>query len=336
MSGGVEAYGGRGSLHILAGQSVLAVCATCGASRSRRCSYAANTLHTGSHAAFLFGLCLCLCPLLAGAASGGAGGAGGSAIVQSARSLVMAVTGDGRLWQWQVALPCYPRRSFLTNSDEQPITAINSSIQAARAAAAPATVVPQLVGLLHGLPGSITAISLQPRPLLLPGHIAKLTSSISSTAASSSAASSRRSSQQQPKLQNTALDDPFGELAAEASVQQQQQGVLAPASEDIAVSDSAGAAAAEAGSEPVPPAECIVFGAAATATGHIEVFCVRRGHVNPLAVEVASSHAVHKDAVRGVRWLGSSSVLVSFSSEKSSSGGWRNSCLLTDVRTGKR
>jgi hypothetical protein len=40
----------------------------------------------------------------------------------------MAVTLDGRLWQWQVALPRYPRRSFLADSDE-PIAAINSSIQ---------------------------------------------------------------------------------------------------------------------------------------------------------------------------------------------------------------
>jgi hypothetical protein len=40
----------------------------------------------------------------------------------------MGVTSDGRLWQWQVVLPRYPRRSFLTDSDE-PIAAINSSIQ---------------------------------------------------------------------------------------------------------------------------------------------------------------------------------------------------------------
>jgi hypothetical protein len=83
-------------------------------------------------------------------------------------------------------------------------------------------------------------------------------------------------------------------------------------------------------------AECVALGAAATSTGHLQVFSMRRGHVKALAVEVASSHAVHKDAVRGVRWLGSSPLLVSFSSEKSSSGGWRNSLQLTDVRTGRR
>ena len=39
----------------------------------------------------------------------------------------------------------------------------------------------------------------------------------------------------------------------------------------------------------------------------------------------------HKDMVRGVRWLGTSSRLVSFSSEKVGDG-WRNTLLLTDVR----
>ena len=41
---------------------------------------------------------------------------------------------------------------------------------------------------------------------------------------------------------------------------------------------------------------------------------------------------VHKDVVRGVRWLGPSSLLASFSSEKSG-GGYCNRLLLTDVRT---
>lgn len=39
----------------------------------------------------------------------------------------------------------------------------------------------------------------------------------------------------------------------------------------------------------------------------------------------------HKEMVRGVRWLGTSARLVSFSSEKLG-GGWRNTLLLTDVR----
>lgn len=84
------------------------------------------------------------------------------------------------------------------------------------------------------------------------------------------------------------------------------------------------------------PAECVVLGAAATSTGHVEIFSVRRGTINPLAIEVSMSHAVHKDVVRGVRWIGNCSQLVSFSSEKTSSGAWKNSLVITDVRTGRR
>jgi hypothetical protein len=195
---------------------------------------------------------------------------------------------------------------------------------------------PQLVGLLHGLPGSITATSLQPRPLLLPSHLAALSSSIASSGSSRRSSQNAASSQQ---LASLAADDPFAELAATAA--QLQQTAASSATHIHATPESSPAAAGEAVDDSssegsTATAECVVLGAAATSTGHLQVFNVRRGHVNALAVEVAASHAVHKDAVRGVRWLGSSPLLVSFSSEKSSSGGWRNSLLLTDVRTGRR
>eukprot|EP00879_Flechtneria_rotunda_P026082 GHRR01027763.1.p1 GENE.GHRR01027763.1~~GHRR01027763.1.p1 ORF type:complete len:766 (+),score=299.10 GHRR01027763.1:72-2300(+) len=69
-------------------------------------------------------------------------------------------------------------------------------------------------------------------------------------------------------------------------------------------------------------------------TGHVELVALRRGLINPLAAEVVSSYALHKDSVRGVRWLGCQPVVVSFTSEKGSAGGWRNNLLLTDARTG--
>ena len=40
----------------------------------------------------------------------------------------------------------------------------------------------------------------------------------------------------------------------------------------------------------------------------------------------------HKDVVRGVRWLGPSARVVSFSSEKTAHG-YRNTLLITDVRS---
>lgn len=56
--------------------------------------------------------------------------------------------------------------------------------------------------------------------------------------------------------------------------------------------------------------------------------------MNPLCPELVSSLLVHREAARGVRWLGPLPLLVSFSSEKSSSGAWRNSLMITDVITG--
>jgi hypothetical protein len=56
--------------------------------------------------------------------------ANSSAATLSGRCLlVCAVTSDSRVWQWEVQLPAYPRRSYLADVSHQPITAINSSIQ---------------------------------------------------------------------------------------------------------------------------------------------------------------------------------------------------------------
>lgn len=160
----------------------------------------------------------------------------------------------------------------------------------------PGTVSPQLVGLLHSLPGSLTTIALQPCPLLLPGSLSSLLS---------------RSGSQ--RLQ----------LVSPEPGQQQQQRPRTP-----------GATAEE------PPAtgEVVAVGAGATTSGHLVVFTVRQGLLNPLAPEVLTVLAAHRgDPVRGLRFLGPLPLLVSFSSERSGGGGgWRNACMITDVRTGRR
>lgn len=81
---------------------------------------------------------------------------------------------------------------------------------------------------------------------------------------------------------------------------------------------------------------CAVLGAAATSTGHVEVLCIRRGSISPLAVEMSRSINVHREVVKGIRWVGSTPQLVTFSSDKTSSGAWKNSLAITDVRTGRR
>jgi hypothetical protein len=53
---------------------------------------------------------------------------------------------------------------------------------------------------------------------------------------------------------------------------------------------------------------------------------------------VALSLAVHKDAVRGVSWVGPLPLVASFSSERGAGqhGGWRNTVALTCLRTRRR
>jgi hypothetical protein len=66
----------------------------------------------------------------------------------------------------------------------------------------------------------------------------------------------------------------------------------------------------------------------------------RRGPAPPRArsTQVALSLSVHKDAVRGVSWVGPLPLAASFSSERGqgAGGGWRNSAALTCLRTRRR
>jgi hypothetical protein len=73
-----------------------------------------------------------------------------------------------------------------------------------------------------------------------------------------------------------------------------------------------------------------------SSTGHLAVFTVRRGLINPLGPELLTALSVHRDAAKGLRWLGPLPLLVSFSSERSSSGAWKNTLLVTHVHTGQR
>ena len=49
-------------------------------------------------------------------------------------------------------------------------------------------------------------------------------------------------------------------------------------------------------------------------------------------IKVWSITVAHKEKVRGVRWLGSGSKLITFSTEKQANG-WRNTLVMTDLRT---
>eukprot|EP00884_Botryococcus_braunii_P018245 jgi/Botrbrau1/5103/Bobra.0128s0014.1 len=71
--------------------------------------------------------------------------------------------------------------------------------------------------------------------------------------------------------------------------------------------------------------------AAATAAGSLEFVTLQRGLLAPLTATVSISLSLHKDVVRGVRWMGPTPRVASFTSEKLPNG-YRNTLLLTDVR----
>lgn len=68
--------------------------------------------------------------------------------------------------------------------------------------------------------------------------------------------------------------------------------------------------------------------AAATAGGSLELAVVQQGALLPLHLCISVSLAAHPGPVQGLRWLGSTARLVSYSCEKAS-GGWRNTLLVT-------
>jgi hypothetical protein len=74
-------------------------------------------------------LCVAAGPGSAAAQSLSKSSSSSSATLSGRSLLVCAVTSDSHVWQWELQLPAYPRRSFLTDVAHQPITAINTSIQ---------------------------------------------------------------------------------------------------------------------------------------------------------------------------------------------------------------
>ena len=62
---------------------------------------------------------------------------------------------------------------------------------------------------------------------------------------------------------------------------------------------------------------------------------VRQGRLAPLHGAVSATLAAHASPVLGVRWLGATPRVVSFSTEKlaGAAGGYRNTLLITDMRS---
>jgi len=74
-----------------------------------------------------------------------------------------------------------------------------------------------------------------------------------------------------------------------------------------------------------------------TAAGTLELVTIQRGRLIPLTLSVATSLAVHPQStpVVGLRWLGPTSRVASFSNQRSeSTGDWVNTIMITDFKSG--
>lgn len=210
--------------------------------------------------------------------------ASGSVSVSDASLLIMSVTSDGRVWAWDAPLPHPAGQSLIRspagaqtgNPATFSLTSLGSTVPpgstggtlggGAVQAVPPPAAAPQLVGLLHSLPHSVTTLALHQRPVL--------------------------TGRQHP-LPHSLRSRTVHHVGGERS--------------------SAGFGAAVTRMVE----EVVVVGAAVTAGGSLEVFSVQQGQAAPLSVETSLSLVVHKDSVvRGVRWLGTSPRVVTFSSER--------------------
>lgn len=194
---------------------------------------------------------------------------------------------------------------------------------------APDTFLPHLVGLLHNLSSSITTFSIHPLPVALQRH---------------SLYDSRTRASSGVQLPQTDASEATGECTHHESTPLPEMPSITTMIDnndddinDAALRDGGPTASTRSGSssKATPPSELLVLGAAATTSGTVEIIAVRRGLINAFAPEVVLSLCVHKDTVRGVRWLGQSTRLVSFSSEKTQHA-YRNSLFVSDIRTRRR
>ncbi|GBF90134.1 hypothetical protein Rsub_03267 [Raphidocelis subcapitata] len=264
---------------------------------------------------------------------GTGGGGGGVAAPLSRRALlVMVVSSDGRVWQWDAAVPRFPRRQFLTSLEDHTVTSLLTSLQEeqdALAAAYPAAAVPQLAGLFHGLPAGVLAFAVHPRPVLLPAASAPAAAAAAAEAAAGDGGMVGRPTyaRRESAFSAAAGAAGFGSHPLLPGLGLGGGALDGP--------EAAGARAGEARCE-------VVLGVGGTAAGTLEVVAIHRGIVNPLAAEVSLSLAVHRDAVRGLCWIGDYPLVASFTAERaqpSSSGaaasapGWRNGVALTCLRT---
>lgn len=74
--------------------------------------------------------------------------------------------------------------------------------------------------------------------------------------------------------------------------------------------------------------------AAPTSSGSLDLLTLQKGCLSSIHLELLRSYSLHEHRCRGVQWLGSGPLAVSFTSEKLDAS-WKNIILLTDLRYGE-
>ncbi|KAF5836106.1 hypothetical protein DUNSADRAFT_6477 [Dunaliella salina] len=248
--------------------------------------------------------------------------------------LIMSVTSDGKVWQWDAPLPRFSDRSFITSVADTPLVSISGSMQPSSHQPPPPAAAPMLVGMLHTLPHAVTTLNLFPKLLATgkkmsmpapphPDHM-ELPSPTpplppkpkpSSSGGRPAAATAGGGTQGEAAAQRAAAWAAAAGAAAGGGAGAGPQGHGTSLNEGQSAGAQGDNASENGGGGEV--VEVALMGAAVTAAGNVELFTLTRGQASPLAAEVAVSLNVHRHAVvRGVRWLGSTPRLVSFTVER--------------------
>jgi hypothetical protein len=210
--------------------------------------------------------------------------------------LVMAVSSDGRVWQWDVPVPKFPRKQFLTSMEDSTITAIGASIHQQQLTRSPPESVPPLLsGLLHGLPSGMLTFDVHPRPLLLPSMSAPAAAAAAAEAAAEAYSSQRNLAGVEPQIGRPTYvrREPTASATGGGVPMSPLASMAAAALQGLGSGAWGGAGQGGEGASVEAPRE-VVLGAAGTASGSIELFVIHRGLVNPLATEVGCRLAAYR------------------------------------------
>lgn len=177
--------------------------------------------------------------------------------------------------------------------------------------------------VMSNLPSAVTTLAVLPKPLLQAGHLTKpnLEESTSPNTASIVV------------VEDEALDEEVADLPCELNESGpdiSSEGDIGKVPDPIEIPELT----LDTTKNCIESSTSTPIIAVVTAGGTLELVPVQRGSVTAVSLQVVKSFSIHKERSRSVRWLGCTPLVVSFCTEKTGHG-WKNSLMITDVRTGE-